>query len=68
MVKEHGKKWTLISRAIGRTSENVRDKYRRLGEESKELGKEMWELSTLVQFLRFVQKSTELKFMDEGTC
>ena len=34
LVKEHGKKWVLIASKMDRTSINVKDKYKELGEEN----------------------------------
>jgi hypothetical protein len=33
LVDKNGRKWKLIGRELGRTSDNVYDKYRSLGEE-----------------------------------
>jgi hypothetical protein len=37
LVKEHGKKWTLIASKMERTPTNVKDKYKELGGENKDL-------------------------------
>ena len=37
LVKEHGKKWTLIAEKMERTPVNVKDKYKELGGENKNL-------------------------------
>ena len=31
MIKKYGKKWTMISKQLKRTPENIRDKYREMG-------------------------------------
>lgn len=33
LVQKHGRKWSFIAREMRRTAENVRDKFRELGEE-----------------------------------
>ena len=36
LVKEHGKKWVLIAAKMDRTPNNVKDKYKELGEENND--------------------------------
>ena len=31
-IEKHGRKWAMIARKMNRTAENIRDKYRSLGE------------------------------------
>lgn len=58
LVKEHGCKWTLISKMLQRTPENIRDKWRTLFKENaKEKVEKKCDLFSLIfQIIQAVEK------------
>ena len=61
LVKEHGKKWTLIASKLERTPVNVKDKYKELGGENKDL---VTKDITLIKILKLL-KSIRNYLVDE---
>ena len=52
LVDKIGRKWKMIGKEMGRTSDNVYDKYRSLGEEGhEERVKRVWKIQELVTLL-----------------
>ena len=52
---------------MGRTSDNVYDKYRSIGEEgTEERVKSLWKFREIVTLLLEVEKQTEIEFIDHS--
>ena len=55
LVKEHGKKWTLIAEKMERTPVNVKDKYKELGGENKNLVTKDFTLIKALKLLKAIR-------------
>ena len=64
----YGQKWTKIAKHMHRTPDNVRDKFRTLREEKYDPSKEqtVWKFEQLVNFLKYLQKYSKVKFLNES--
>jgi hypothetical protein len=61
LVDKYGRKWKMISKELGRTSDNVYDKYRSLGEEAhEERVRKVWKIHELVALLSEVQNESKV--------
>lgn len=59
LVDKYGRKWKLIAKELNRTSDNVYDKYRSLGEEGLEdRVQKMWKIRELITFLTLIQEQS----------
>ena len=65
LVDKYGRKWKLIAKELNRTSDNVYDKYRSLGEEGlEERIKKMWKIRELVTFLSLIEAQSKVEFLN----
>ena len=55
LVKEHGKKWTLIADKLERTPVNVKDKFKELGGENKNLVTKDFTLIKVLKLLKIIR-------------
>ena len=55
LVKEHGKKWTLIASELDRTPVNVKDKYKELGDENNNLRTKDITLIKILKLLKAIK-------------
>ena len=55
LVKEHGKKWTLIADKMERTPVNVKDKFKELGGENKNLVTKDFTLIKVLKLLKIIR-------------
>ena len=55
LVKEHGKKWVLIAAKMDRTPNNVKDKYKELGEENNDLRTKDITLIKILKLLKAIK-------------
>jgi hypothetical protein len=68
LVGKYGRQWVRIGKEMGRTSDNVYDKYRAIGEEGmEERVKSLWKFRELVVLLLEIEKQTEIEFIDHST-
>lgn len=67
LVAKYGRQWVRIGKEMGRTSDNVYDKYRSIGEEgTEERVKSLWKFRELVTLLLEVERQTEIEFIDHS--
>lgn len=67
MVEKYGHKWQEIAERLGRTSENVYDKFKALGcENIQKRSKDPWNLREFIQLLVQVNSRVQTKFLNNG--
>ena len=66
MVEAKGEDWLAIGRAMGRTNDNVYDKYRHLGGGTSKRSNSRWQLREFVQLLLLVNARADQTFLDMG--
>ena len=66
-MEKYGHKWTEIAQQLGRTSDNVYDKFKAIGSvNSQKRSKNHWELKEFVHLLMQVNNRVKTKFLIEG--
>ncbi len=65
LVEKYGRKWTMISKELKRSSDNCYDKFRELGDENlEERIKGIWKFAEVVELLKLIEKMTKIKYLD----
>ncbi|CAK79394.1 unnamed protein product (macronuclear) [Paramecium tetraurelia] len=65
LVNQFGRNYTQISKILNRTPQNIRDKYRQLGDHNHELRELVWTLGEAVHLLRLISKKNNANFIKE---
>ncbi|CAD8176441.1 unnamed protein product [Paramecium octaurelia] len=65
LINQFGRNYTQISKILNRTPQNIRDKYRQLGDHNHELRELVWTLGEAVHLLRLISKKNNANFIKE---
>ncbi|CAD8074894.1 unnamed protein product [Paramecium primaurelia] len=65
LINQFGRNYTQISKIINRTPQNIRDKYRQLGDHNHELRELVWTLGEAVHLLRLISKKNNANFIKD---
>ncbi|CAD8166813.1 unnamed protein product [Paramecium pentaurelia] len=65
LINQFGRNYTQISKILNRTPQNIRDKYRQLGDHNHELRELVWTLGEAVHLLRLISKKNNANFIKD---
>ncbi|CAD8088202.1 unnamed protein product [Paramecium sonneborni] len=66
LINQFGRNYTQISKVLNRTPQNIRDKYRQLGDHNHELREQIWTLGEAVHLLRLISKKNNSNFIKDN--